>query len=52
MNTDMAISAEVNVQKEAEKQLKYKSLCTGIQQMWHMKCVIVPVIIWTTGTVI
>ena len=26
------------VQKEAEKKLKYKSLCIEIQQMWNLKC--------------
>jgi len=39
------------VQKEAEKKLKYKSLCTEIQQMWNLKCTIVPVIIEATGIV-
>jgi hypothetical protein len=35
---DVAIPAERNVmQKEAEKKLKYKSLCIEIQQMWNMK---------------
>jgi hypothetical protein len=39
----VAIPAARNVmQKEAEKKLKYKSL--GIQQMWNMKCMIIPVI--------
>jgi hypothetical protein len=49
---DVVILADGNVQKEAEKKLKYKSLCTGIQRMWDMKCVIVSVIIGATGTVI
>ena len=39
------------VQKEAEKKLKYKSLCTEIQRMWNLKCTIVPVIIGATGIV-
>jgi hypothetical protein len=44
---DVAIPADRNVmQKEAEKQLKYKSLCIEIQQMWNMKCMIIPL---TTG---
>jgi hypothetical protein len=34
---DMAIPADRNVvQKEAEKKLKYKSLCTEIQRMWDV----------------
>ena len=40
----MAIPADRNVvQKEAEKKLKYKSLCIEIQRMWKLKCTIVPV---------
>ena len=39
------------MQKEAEKKLKYKSLCIEIQRMWNLKCTIVPVIIGATGTV-
>jgi len=42
---DVAIPADRNVvQQEAEKKLKYKSLCIEIQRMWNMKCTIVPVI--------
>jgi hypothetical protein len=29
-------------QKEAEKKIKYKSLCIRIQSMWNMKCEIEP----------
>jgi hypothetical protein len=36
-------------QKEVEKKLKYKSLCIEIQQMWKMKCKIIPVIIGAIG---
>ena len=39
------------VQKEAEKKLKYKSLCIQIQRMWNLKCTIVPVITGATGIV-
>ena len=49
---DVAIPADRNVvQTEAEKKLKYKSLCIEIQQMWNMKCTTVPVIIGATGIV-
>ena len=37
--------------KGSEKNLKYKSLCIGIQRMWNLKCTIVPVIIGATGIV-
>ena len=39
------------VQKEAEKMLKYKSLCIEIQRMRDLKWTIVPVIIGATGVV-
>ena len=49
---DVAIPADRNfVQKEAEKKLKYKSLCIEIQRMWNLKCTFVPVIIGATGIV-
>ena len=49
---DVAIPADRNVvQKETEKKLKYNSLCIEIQQMWNLKCMIIPVIIGTTGIV-
>ena len=48
----MAIPADRNVVlSEAEKKLKYKSLCTEIQRMWNLKCTIIPVIIGATGIV-
>jgi len=48
----VAIPADRNdVQKEAEKKLKYKSLCIEINRMWNLKCTIVPVIIGATGIV-
>jgi hypothetical protein len=48
----VAIPADRNgVQKEVEKKLKYKSLCTEIQRMWNLKCMIIPVIIEATGRV-
>jgi len=49
---DVAIPADRNVvQKEAEKKLKYESLCTEIQRMWNLKCTIIPAIIGATGIV-
>jgi len=44
----VAIPADRNVvQKEAEKKLKYWSLCIEVQRMWNLKCTIIPVIIWS-----
>jgi hypothetical protein len=49
---DVAIPSDRNaVQKEAEKKLKYKSLCIEMQRMWNLKCTIVPVIIGAIGIV-
>jgi len=49
---DVAIPADRNVvQKEAEKKLKYNSLCIKMQRMWNLKCTTVPVIIGATGIV-
>jgi len=49
---DVAIPTDRNViLKKGEKKLKYKSLCIEIQQMWNMKCKILPVIIGATGIV-
>jgi len=49
---DVAIPADRNdVRKEAEKKLKYKSLCIERQRTWNLKCTIVPVIIGATGIV-
>ena len=39
------------MQKEAEKKLKFKSLCIEAQRMWNLKCKIMLVIIGTTGIV-
>ena len=48
---DVAIRADRNVQKEAEKKLKYGSLCIAVQRMWNLKFTIIPVIIGATGIV-
>ena len=49
---DVAITADRNVvQKEAEKKLKYKSLCIEILRIWNLECTVVPVIIGATGIV-
>lgn len=49
---DVAVPADRNVvQKEVEKMLKYKSLCTAIQQMLNLKCKIIPVITGATRIV-
>jgi len=48
----VAIPADRSVvQKEAEKKLKYKSVCIEVQRMWNLKCTIIPVIIGATGIV-
>jgi hypothetical protein len=48
----VAIPADRNVtQKDAEKKLKYRSLCIEIQRIWNMKYVIIPVVIGATGRV-
>ena len=48
---DVAIPVNRNVaQKEAEKGLKYNSLCTALQHIWNTTCMITPLIIGATGT--
>ena len=45
----MAVPEDTNVpQKDAEKKLKYKSLCTKIQRKRNMKYVIKPELIGTS----
>jgi hypothetical protein len=49
---DVAIPSDRNViQKVAEKKLKYKHLSIEIQQMWNMKCIVIPLITGVMGTV-
>jgi hypothetical protein len=43
---DIAVPSDSNViQKESEKKSKYKNVSIEIQQMWNMKCFVIPVII-------
>ena len=47
----MAIPADRNVvQKEAEKELKYK-IYVRVCRMWNLKCTIIPAAIGATGIV-
>jgi hypothetical protein len=39
------------LQNEAEKKLKYKTLCIEMHQTWSLKCKIIAVIIGATGIV-
>ncbi|CAH2018627.1 unnamed protein product [Acanthoscelides obtectus] len=49
---DISVPADRHViQKEAEKQIKYKSLLIVVQRMWHTKAVVIPVVIGATGYV-
>jgi hypothetical protein len=49
---DVEIPADRRVvRKEAEKMLKYQRFCIEIQRMWNLKCMIIPIIIRTTGIV-
>jgi hypothetical protein len=46
----VAIATDRNVvQKEAEKKVKYRSLCMELGRMWNRKRMIIPVIIRATG---
>jgi hypothetical protein len=52
MLIDVAIPGDRNViQKEAEKNLKYKNLTIEIQRMWNIKARVIPVIIGANGTI-
>ena len=49
---DMTVPSDKNiVLKEIEKKSKYKYLELEIQRMWHMKTVMIPVVVAALGTV-
>lgn len=49
---DMTVPSDRNITlKEIEKKSKYKDLELEIQRMWHMKTIVVPVVVGALGTV-
>jgi len=49
---DMIVPSDRNIAlKEIEKKSKYKSLELEIQRMWHMKTIVIPVVVGALGTV-
>ena len=49
---DMTVPSDRNIAlKEIEKKSKYKDLELEIQRMWHMKTVVIPVVVGALGTV-
>ena len=49
---DMTVPSDRNISlKEIEKKSKYKNLELKIQRMWHMKTVVIPVVVFALGTV-
>ena len=48
----MTVPSDRNIAlKEIEKKSKYKDLELEIQRMWHMKTVVIPVVVGALGTV-
>ena len=49
---DMTVPSDRNIAlKEIEKKSKYKDLELEIQRMWHIKTVVIPVVVSALGTV-
>ncbi|CAH3194474.1 unnamed protein product, partial [Porites evermanni] len=49
---DMTVPSDRNIAlKETEKKCKYKDLELEIQRMWHMKTVVIPVVVRALGTI-
>ena len=49
---DITVTSDRNIAlKEIEKKSKYKDLELEIQRMWHMKTVLIPVVVGAFGTV-
>ena len=49
---DMTVPSDRNIAvKETEKKSKYKDLELEVQRMWHLKTVLIPVVVGALGTV-
>ena len=49
---DVTVPSDRNIAlKEIEKKSKYKDLELEIQRMWHMKTIVIPVVVGALGTV-